>query len=48
MQSTPPHSHPALISALEAILVVTMPGVAVTFKGFPDEMIHGTDFDLIN
>jgi len=32
MQSTPPHGHPALISALEPILVVTMPGVAETFK----------------
>jgi len=32
IQSTPPHGHPALISALEPILVVTMPGEAETFK----------------
>ena len=29
MQTTPPHRHPALISAHEPILVVTMPGVVV-------------------
>jgi len=48
IQSTPPHGHPALISALQPILVVTMPGVAETFKGVIDEMTHGTNFKLIN
>jgi len=48
IQSTPPHGHPALISALEPILVVTMPGVAETFKSVIDEMTHGTDFKLVN
>ena len=42
IKSTPPHRHPALISALEPILVVTMPGVAETFKSVIDKMIHGT------
>jgi hypothetical protein len=48
IQSTPPHEHPALISALEPILVVTMPGVAETFKSVIDEMTHGTDFKHVN
>jgi len=48
IQSTPPHGDPALISALEPILVVTMPGVAETFKSVIDEMTHGTDFKLVN
>jgi len=48
IQSTPPHGHPALISALEQILVVTMPGVAETFKSVIDEMTFGTDFKLVN
>jgi hypothetical protein len=48
IQSTPPHGHAALISALEPILVVTMPGVAETFKSVIDEMTFGTDFKLVN
>jgi len=48
IQSTPPHGHPALISALEPILVVTMPGVAETFKSVIEEMTHGTNFKLVN
>jgi len=32
IQSTPPHGDPALISAIEPIPMVTMPGVAETFK----------------
>ena len=32
IQSTPPHGHPALVSFLEPILVVTMPRVAETVK----------------
>jgi len=48
IQTTPPYGHPALISAHEPILVVTMPGVAETFKTVIDEMTHGTDFKLVN
>ena len=48
IQTTPSHGDPALISAHEPILVVTMPGVAETFKTVIDEMTHGTDFELVN
>jgi hypothetical protein len=48
IQTTPPHGHPAQVSALEHILVVTIPGVAETFKTVIDEMTHGTDFKLVN
>jgi len=48
IQSTPPLGHPALISALEPILVVTMPRVADIFKSGIYEMTHGTDFKLVN
>jgi len=48
IQTTQPHRHPALISAHEPILVVTMPGVAETFKTVIDEMTRGTDFKLVN
>jgi len=48
IQITLPHGHPALISAHEPILVVTMPGVAETFKTVIDEMTHRTDFKLVN
>jgi len=48
IQITPPHGHPALISAHKPILVVTMPRVAETFKTVIDEMTHGTDFKLVN
>ena len=48
IQTTLPHGDPALISAHEPILVVTMPGVAETFKTVIDEMSHGTDFKLVN
>jgi hypothetical protein len=47
IQITPPHGHPALISAHEPILVVTMPGVAETFKTVIDEMTQGTEFKLV-
>jgi len=43
-----PHRHPALVSALEPIVVVTMPGVAATFLTVIDEMTHATEFKLIN
>jgi len=48
IQSTPPHRHPALISALEPILVVRMPGVAETFISVINEITHGTKFKLVN
>jgi SNF2 family DNA or RNA helicase len=48
IQTPPPHGHPALVSALKPILVVTMPGVAETFNTVIDEMTHGTDFKLVN
>jgi hypothetical protein len=48
IQTTPTHSHPALVSGLEPILVVTMPGVAEMFKTLIDEMTHATDFKLVN
>jgi len=48
IQSTPPYGVPALNSAFTQILVVTMPGVAETFKSGIDEMTHGTDFNLFN
>jgi hypothetical protein len=48
IQTTPPHRHPALLSAPEPILVVSMPGVAETFKTVLDEMTHGTEFKLVN
>jgi len=48
IQSTPPEGHPALTSAFEPILVVTMPTVAETFKSVIDKMTYGTDFKLVN
>jgi len=48
IQLTPPHGHPALISSLEPILVVTIPRVGETFKSIIDKMTHGTDFKLGN
>jgi len=48
IQSTPPHGHPALISALEPILVATIPGVAETFKSVMDEIIYVSNLKLVN
>jgi hypothetical protein len=48
IQSTPPHGHPALISAHEPSFVVTMPGVAETFKTVINKITHATDFKLVN
>ena len=42
------HGHPALIWAHAPILVVTMPGVAETFKTVIDEKIRGTNFKLVH
>jgi hypothetical protein len=47
IQTTPPHGHPALVSALEPFLVVIMPGVAETLKTVIPEMTHGTEFKLV-
>jgi hypothetical protein len=47
IQSTPPLRHPAQISALEPILVVTMAGVAETFKSVINKMTHGTVFKVV-
>jgi len=44
IQTTPLQGHPALTSALEQILVVTMPRVAKIFKSVIDELIYGTEF----
>ena len=48
IQKTPPQGHPVLTSALEPILVVTMPRVAEMSKSVIDEMTCATDFKLIN
>jgi hypothetical protein len=48
IQTTPPHCHPALESALEPTMVVTMPGVAVKFNTVIDEMTYGADFKFVN
>jgi len=48
IQTTPPQGHPALTSAQEPILVVTMPGVAEMFKSVIDEMTYGTEFKRVN
>ena len=48
IQTSPSHGHPALVSAVELILVVTMPGVAATLMPVIDEMTHGPDFNLVN
>jgi len=45
IQTTPPHGHPAFVLALEPIFMVTMPGVAETFKTVIDEITHGTKFE---
>jgi hypothetical protein len=48
IEKTTPQGLPALTSALNPMLVVTMPGVAVMFKSVIDEMTFVTDFKLIN
>ena len=48
IQKPPPQGHPAVTSALESTLVVTMSGVAETFKSVIDEMTFATNFKLIN
>jgi hypothetical protein len=48
IQKAPPQGHPALSSALQPILLVTMPRVAETFKSVINKMTVATDFKLIN
>jgi SNF2 family DNA or RNA helicase len=48
IQTTLPHGDPALISAHEPILVVTMPAVTETFKTVFDKMTLRTEFKLVN
>jgi len=47
IQKNPPQGNPVLISALEPIMVVTLPGVAETFMSVIDEMTYATCFKLI-
>jgi len=48
IQKYPPLGYPALTSAPEPILVVTMPGAVENFRSVIDKMTYGTDFKLIN
>ena len=48
IQITPAHRSPALGLALEYIKIVTIPGVAETFKNIIDKMTHGTNSTLVN
>jgi len=48
IQSPPPQGHPAPASASEPILLVTMPGVAETFKSVSNELTYRTDFKPFN
>jgi len=48
IQTTPSQRHQAVVLALEPTLMVTMLGVAETFKTVIDEMTHETDFKLVN
>jgi len=48
IQKTPPHGHPALISAHRPILGITMPRVAETIKTVINKVTLGTDCNVIN
>ena len=48
IQTTPPPRHWALISGLEPILVVPMPGVAEILKCAIHQVTYRTDFKLVN
>jgi len=43
IHTTPTHGHQSLTSAIETILVVTMPRGAETFNSVIDEMTYGND-----
>jgi hypothetical protein len=47
IQTTPPHGSPALVSALEPILIVTMPCMPETFNTITDKMRHGTELEWV-
>ena len=48
LQTTPPQRYAVCTSALKPILVVTMPGVAVTLKSVIHKIISGTNLNLVN
>jgi len=48
IQTTSPLGHQTLTSALQQILVVTMPRGAETLKGIINMMTYGTDIQLVN
>jgi hypothetical protein len=48
IQSTPPNGHPALISALEPILIGITTWSGYDLQNVIDEMTHGTHFKLVN
>jgi hypothetical protein len=48
IQTPPPYRNPALVSALELILEVTMPGVTEKFKSVVDEMTHRPKLKVVN
>jgi len=48
IQSTQSHGHAALKSAHKPIMVVTIPGVAKTFKTVIHKTTQGIDFKLVN
>jgi hypothetical protein len=47
IQKHPPQVHPVLTSAIEAILVVTLPRVAETFMSVINKMTYAIEFKLI-
>jgi len=48
IQSAPPVEHTVFTSALEPILVVTMPGVEEKFTSAINDMTHWTNLNLVN
>jgi len=46
IHTTPPFLQQGLLSPLEPILAVTIPGVAVTFKNIINKLTYGTDFKI--
>jgi hypothetical protein len=48
IETTPPHRHPALVSALKPILVVTISGVAEPFWAIINKTTHETNVKLVN
>lgn len=48
IQTTPSQGHLVLASALQPVVVVTMPVVAATFISIIPKMTYGTNFKLLN